>query len=124
MYLHSNACRGQWWRPWRKGAYRLSAFCIVLSLLTLLAVSGPHLVHHLTEQQPQQDHHAHDAPTPHSPDCPVFFLMQHTPVAAEAAAFLPTPLPAAELLAFVQPRRVSEVPTYAVQARAPPDVLL
>ena len=124
MYLQSHACRGRWWRPWRKGAYRLSAFWTVLSLLTLLAVSGPHLVHHLTEQHPQPAHHSHDVPTPPSPDCPILFLMQHTPVAAEAAAFLSTPLPAAELLAFVPPHRVSEAPTYALQARAPPDVLL
>src|SRR5215471_19678826 len=92
MYLHSNVCRERWRRPWRKGAYRLSAFCIVLSLLTLLAVSGPHLVHHLTEQHPQQEHHSHDAPMQRSPACPIFFLLQHTPVAAEAAVFLSTPL--------------------------------
>ena len=124
IYLYSHVCRGRWWRPWRKGAYRLSAFSLVLFFLTLLAVSGPHLVHHLIEQHPPQEHHSHDVPTPQSPDCPIFFLMHHTPVAAEAVAFLSTPLPAAELLAVVPPRRVFEAPPYALQARAPPDVLL
>jgi hypothetical protein len=54
--------------------YRLVALAAVLAFLILIAVSGPHLVHHLAEQsravayrwhaQPDDGHPTHPEPTP------------------------------------------------------------
>ena len=72
------------------------ALSTIVALLTLVAVSGPHLVHHLAERPPHEHQHAQDGPqprdhqTPPRPDCLVLFLMQHTPVAEEGRALLPT----------------------------------
>src|SRR5215475_7033284 len=54
--------------------YRLVALAAVLAFLTLIAASGPHLVHHLAEQyltvahrlhvQPDDGHQTHPEPTP------------------------------------------------------------
>jgi len=54
--------------------YRLVALAAVLAFLTLIAVSGPHLVHHMAEQylavayrlhaQPDDGHQTHPEPTP------------------------------------------------------------
>jgi hypothetical protein len=125
IYLHSSACRRQWWRYWREGLCRLSAFCTVLSFLALLTVSGPHLVHHLLEQPPQHnEHHSHAGQAQQWPDCLVLFLIQHTPVAEECAAPLPALLLVVEPLAYVQPLWVWAVPQHIFQARAPPAALL
>ena len=95
------------WRGWRGVGSRCSALCTVLTLFTLLAVSGPHLVHHFAEMPPQPDHHTHDAPAPVWPDCPVLFLWQHTPVAEGSVGLLPTLLPPLEPLIFLLPPWVS-----------------
>jgi len=125
IYLHSSAYRRQWWRHWREGLCRLSAFCTVLSLFALLTVSGPHLVHHLIEQSPQHnDHHSHAGQAQQWPDCLVLFLIQHTPVTEGCTASLLTLLLVAEPLAYAQPLWVYAVPQYIFQARAPPAALL
>ena len=83
------AGRRHWWREVRKGGSRPTALCTVLALLALLAVSGPHLVHHLLEQPLQHDDpDSPDSQAPAGPDCQVLFLIQHTPVAAPALAFV------------------------------------
>ena len=114
----------------RRNVHRWRESCIALStivaLLTLVAVSGPHLVHHLAERPPHEHQHAQDGPqprdhqTPPRPDCLVLFLMQHTPVAEEGGALLPTLLLAAEPLLTSLPLGHADVPRHAVQARAPP----
>jgi hypothetical protein len=108
---------------WRTCATALST---IVALLTLVAVSGPHLVHHLAERPPHEHQHAQDGPqtrdhqTPPRPDCLVLFLMQHTPVAEEGGALLPTLLLAAEPLLPSLSLGHVDVPRHAVQARAPP----
>ena len=125
IYLRSSAYCRPWWRHWREGLGRLSTFCTVLSLLALLTVSGPHLVHHLIEQLPQHnDQHSQDGQARQWPDCLALFLIQHTPVAEGCVALLPAPLLVAELLAYAQPLWAGAVPQYISQARAPPAALL
>jgi hypothetical protein len=108
---------------WRTCATALST---IVALLMLVAVSGPHLVHHLAEQPPHAHQHAHERPqtrdhqTPPRPDCLVLFLMQHTPVAADGGALLPTLLRAAELLPTFFALGHAAAPRQTVQARAPP----
>jgi hypothetical protein len=119
--------------PRRRDVPRWSACATALStivaLLMLVAVSGPHLVHHLAEQPPHEHQHAQERPqtrdhqTPPRPDCLVLFLMQHTPVAADGGALLPTLLRAAELLPTFLPLGHADAPWQAVQARAPPLLL-
>ena len=110
----------QGWRDWRGRGGRFSALCTVLMLFTLLAVSGPHLVHHFAEMHPQPGHHTHDDQAPVRPDCPVFFLWQHTPVAESGVVLFLALLPATELLVFTPPLWVSADSRDVAQARAPP----
>src|SRR2546428_10510894 len=77
MYRYLWTCQADRW-----GGRRLGALCTMLALLTLLVVSGPHLVHHLADLSPQHDHHTPTGSTPPPPDCLGFFVMQHTPAAA------------------------------------------
>ena len=106
------------------------ALGMLLALLTLLTVSGPHLVHHLAEQPPQEHAHPPDGhPTPQAPpsprpDCLVLFLMQHTPVAADGGALLPTLLLTAEPLCAACPLDSAAAPRVVLQARAPPLLFL
>lgn len=133
------------WRSFRQGGKcigrRLGALGTLLSLLMLLTVSGPHLVHHTAELplpvalhvHADQDHnHGHDqaaapppAPQRPPPDaCAVLFFLQHTPGAISGCA-LPLALPAgAEPLPAPPPRRTSATPYSTVQARAPPRAFL
>ncbi len=114
-----------WWRGVCRGGGRLGALCTVLTLLALLAVSGPHLVHHLLEQPLQHDDpDSHDNQAQQWPDCLVLFLIQHTPVAEGCAALLLALLLVAEPLASAQPLRVYAAPRYVFQARAPPPLFL
>jgi hypothetical protein len=120
----SSAGRRPGWRDVRRVGVRLQAFCTVLALLTLVMVSGPHLVHHLFAHPPQHNHHhAHEGQAQQGPDCLIFFSLQHTPVAAGWAALLPPLLLVAEPLACPPPLRVWAVPTHVFQARAPPILL-
>ena len=118
-------CRTPSWRERHRGG-RLSALSTALALLTLLMVSGPHLVHHLVEQPSQEHHHAsedHQRQDTHAsprPDCLLLFLMQHTPVAEQGEALLPTLLLAAGSLAITPSLGPIDAPRYTVQARAPP----
>ena len=66
---------------------RLIALCTLLWLLTLLMVSGPHLVHHFADLSPQHDHHTHSGSAHPPPECVVFLVMQHTPLAAGVLAY-------------------------------------
>ncbi len=129
--------RPLFWRAPRQGGrvigMRLSALCTILSLLVLLAVSGPHLVHHATElplhgePHDSADHdHAQTAPqTPTSqrptlPDCVMLFLVQYTPGTQSGCALsfaLPT---VAEPLPTRPPLEISAAPRPSVQTRAPP----
>jgi hypothetical protein len=117
---------GRWQRcrGWRDVGSRCSALCTVLTLCTLLAVSGPHLVHHFAEVHPQPDHHTHDAPAPVWPDCPVLFLWQHTPLAESCVALLSTLLLPLEPLVFLPPLWGSVASRDVPPARAPPLPLL
>ncbi len=104
----------------RRGARRLGALCTVLTLLALLAVSGPHLVHHLLEQPLQHDDpDSHDHQTQQWPDCLVLLLIQHTPVAAPALAFVAL-LCMVILLVSVLSLWVSTDCRRSFHARAPP----
>jgi hypothetical protein len=106
------------------------ALGMLLALLTLLTVSGPHLVHHLTEPPSQAHAHpqnGHATPadhTPPHPDCLVLFLMHHTPVAGDRGAPLPCLLLAAESVTTLCPLDHPKAPSVVVQPRAPPAALL
>ena len=106
------------------------ALGMILVLLTLLTVSGPHLVHHLVEMHPQEHPHTHDGHpaqadhTPPHPDCLVLFLIQHTPVAGDRGALLPILLLAAESVISMCPLEQTDASRTVVQARAPPTALL
>jgi hypothetical protein len=125
---------------WSYGTYRrmdghrrhvcVLALGTLLALLTLLAVSGPHLVHHLVDLHPREHPHPPDGhPTQQAhpfprPDCLVLFLMQHTPVAEDGGALLPTLFLAAEPLCSVCPLGYADAPRFVIQARAPPPLSL
>jgi hypothetical protein len=115
-------CRGP--AGWTWHGNRFSALCTVLALLSLLTVSGPHRVHHLTEMPPQPDHHAHHHQQPVLPDCPVFLLWQHTPVAAHSLVCLPALLATPESIVSLLPLWVSAETQDVSQARAPPLILV
>lgn len=128
--------RALFWRALPTGrviGMRLSTLCTILSLLVLLAVSGPHLVHHATElplhgEPHDSADHDHDQTAPQTPtsqrptlpDCVVLFLVQHTPGAQSGCALsfaLPT---VAEPLPTRPPLEISAAPRPSVQTRAPP----
>jgi hypothetical protein len=117
-------CRRQGWGGWRGLGGRCGALCTVLALFTLLAVSGPHLVHHFAEMHPQPGHHSHHGQAQQGPDCPVLFLWQHTPVAESSVVLFPALLLATEPLVFPPPLGVSADARDVAQARAPPLHLL
>lgn len=88
------------------GETRLAALGIVLGLVAFIAMTGPHAVHHLLEQQ-------------HT-DCLVFFLTQSTPLATCAVCLLPyallsrdQPVAGRSLYTTQDPRRIAH-------PRAPP----
>jgi hypothetical protein len=92
----------------------------VLGLLTFLAVSGPHRVHHLVELHAPGEHHSPHSHTQELPDCPVLFLTQHTPVAAHCLHRLIVPLSVVGRLFFKQSGHLLERPWYSFQTRSPP----
>jgi hypothetical protein len=60
-YLHPVwACLRPGGKNWRTARVRLCVFSTLLVLLSLLTLSGPHLVHHFTELHPQADHHTQE----------------------------------------------------------------
>jgi hypothetical protein len=116
--------RQQGRRTWGSGS-RFSALCTALTLLILLTVSGPHRVHHLVEQHPQHNnHHSHDDQAQQGSECPILFLIQHTPVTEGCMALLPALFLVAEPIACTQPLRACALPHQVFQARAPPTALL
>ena len=123
-------CRRSWWRGLRVAGVRLYGLVTLLVFLTLLMVSGPHRVHHFTEQHPpghhhtQEGQHTQDDHAPALPDCPVFFLLQHTPVAESGLAFFLTLLCVTESIRSTTTLGKAEAPQYVSQARAPPPILL
>ena len=100
-------------------ARQLAALWTVLCFCGLIAASGPHLVHHLTDLPRPADHHTR-ADEPRLPDCFVFSLMQHTPVAEGVLNLLPLPLPVEEPSAVEPLLRVREALWSLSLARAPP----
>jgi hypothetical protein len=120
---HSSAACALAWISWLLVCLRtrrLHAFCMALLLCILLAVAGPHQVHHFTESYPQDDQHTRDGGAQRLPDCLIFSLVQQTPVTAECAILLPVllqarALPVVEPLLW-QPEGSRDVS----QARAPP----
>jgi hypothetical protein len=78
-------------------------------------------MHHLIEPHPQHDdHHSHDGQAQQWPDCLVFFLIQHTPVAEGWVALLPVLLLVTEPIAYTSFLQVGAIPRHIFQARAPP----
>jgi hypothetical protein len=120
---HRSAALALAWRSWLLvclQSSRLQAFCMALWLCILLAVAGPHQVHHLTDLYPQDDQHAPDGRAQHLPDCLIFFLVKQTPVTAEHVIFLPVLLQA-RALPVVEPLLWKLAGSRDVsQARAPP----
>jgi hypothetical protein len=98
---------------------RLAALWTVLWFCGLIATSGPHLVHHLTDLQRPHDHHS-QADKPRLPDCFIFSLMQHTPVAEGVLHLFPMPLPMGEPSVFEPLLTVRAALWSLVLARAPP----
>lgn len=126
---------------------RCMALAMVLALLTLLAVSGPHLVHHLTEQDasPLASSHSHEGhgheaaadgaveeethhtpagaePRPNPPpwpDCQILFLLQHLPAVASALTTLALLLVTVRFTSAVS-ARLSTSTRQGLHARAPP----
>jgi hypothetical protein len=92
----------------------------ILALLVFLAVSGPHLVHHLLELYPSDNSHSHDKGRVPFPDCLVFAVTQHTPVTTGCLALFPVLLPVSQTSPAERPFYQPIVPRYVSQARAPP----
>jgi hypothetical protein len=110
--------RGEF-RPVLPWAQRLAALWTLLWFCGLIAASGPHLVHHLTALPRPADHHTHtDEPRP--PDCFLFFLMQHTPVAEDVLTSLPMLLSVGGPSLLQCPLAVHAALWSLVLARAPP----
>jgi hypothetical protein len=107
-------------RQCQRTSQRLSGLGVVLGLLTFLAVSGPHRVHHLVELSTPGTHHSHHSQAPELPDCPIFSLTQHTPVAVHCLRFLVAPLSVVERLFLQPPGRLPTHFWYRSQTRSPP----
>jgi hypothetical protein len=106
-------------RLWDTWGLRLCTLSVILAFTSLIAASGPHLVHHLMDLPRPADHHTHaDAPRP--PDCVVFSLTQHTPVAEGVRDSLPMPLPLGKVSVIERPIMVRAALWSLVLARAPP----
>jgi hypothetical protein len=89
-----------------------------LCFSSLIAASGPHLVHHLGNLHPV---HAHSyAEKSRSTDCRVLSLVQHTPQAPDSSDLLPVSLPAQGQLGCELLLLVIATPRPIRQARSPP----
>jgi hypothetical protein len=100
---------------------RLYALYTVLAFVFVLVISGPHLVHHLPEILPSDNHPAHDEGPQPLPDCLVLAFMQHTPATAGGAACLPLLLHTRQQPPVKPSPDKPKVPRDLSQARAPPD---
>lgn len=122
---------------------RMGTAVTLLSLLTFIAVSGPHRVHHLLDSIPSPEPsvhdglHAHDhghehaahpgQPTEHpqtlptsSPDCVVLFLLQSLPLHGAACTSVSAPIELQPLDGLAQWIRPLEPHISLSWARAPP----
>lgn len=114
---------------------RLSVLCTIIALLTLLTVSGPHLVHHVTDFAASEEHHthadaaSHDHQAPHEgqsptrPPCPVFMVLQQTPATMGGVTLPALLLTVVAPLPVPSPLWASATPPTLVQTRAPPAYL-
>jgi hypothetical protein len=102
-------------------ADRLIALGVLLCFGVLMAASGPHLVHHLTDRHPGPTHPQPDSPQP--TDCLVLSLMQHTPLAGDFFASLLAVLSTAEPARCAHRLRAATAPRPVYQARSPPHTL-
>ena len=102
---------------------RLGAFCIALALCVLLALSGPHLVHHLFEMPAPDDHHGQHNDRPPQPGCLVLALWQHTPVMPACALSGYVPCLHTVFLALLPIPYQSNIAACVLHARAPPQHL-
>ncbi len=97
---------------------RLIVLGALLCFGFLIAVSGPHLVHHLADPHPGPPHpHTH---TSQPTACLVLSLMQHIPLAGDFFASPPIFLSTAGHASFAQPLQATSTPRPTVQARSPP----
>jgi hypothetical protein len=114
----------------RQGLFYLSSLGVVLFLFMLIAVSGPHLVHHALDRSPPQTQpshagdtphdHSHDAPVPRPPDCLVLLLIRHHPVTLDGLpSFLPM-LSLGEPIIAEATLQPPITPPPGFHARAPP----
>jgi hypothetical protein len=106
---------------WLNIAHHLIALCVLLCLATLMAASGPHLVHHLDDLDAGHSHPP--LPTSQSANCLVLSLMQHTPLAGDFLASLPASLPTADQV-IGEPRLHTVGATRSTsKARSPPNLI-
>lgn len=129
---------------------RLQAILLLLSLLTFVATSSPHRVHHLGDsalfsQRLAHDHpepHDHDrqpghpaptgqpAPYPHEgqpsplPKCVVLFLLQTVPILEAEQALVSVPVPPQLLENVTHECCPLDVHANPTRIRAPPVVIL
>jgi hypothetical protein len=96
----------------------LIAVWTLLSFLTLMAVSGPHLVHHLSDLSAGHSHSHTDQPQ--STDCLVLVLMQSTPLVADILPPLPVPFLTAEQASRELQWQAIKPRGLTLQARSPP----
>jgi hypothetical protein len=99
-------------------ADRLIALGILLCLLLLIAVSGPHLVHHLDDLYAEHSHS--DTHKSQSADCLVLSLMQHTPLLGDFFTPRQACLPITEQTSGEPQRQTVGTPRSTVHARSPP----
>jgi hypothetical protein len=99
-------------------ADRLIALGVLLCLGILMAVSGPHLVHHLADLHPGPPHP--QTPTSQPADCLVLSLMMHIPLAGDFFALLLVFLSTAEQMSCPQPLQADATLRPTFQARSPP----
>jgi hypothetical protein len=105
-------------RPCLALMQRLIALWTSLCLVILIAVSGPHLVHHLANLSAEHPHsHTNQ---PQSTDCLVLALMQYTPLMAAMLAPPPAPFLTAEQAGSETQRKAVKTPQLILQARSPP----
>ena len=97
---------------------RLIAHSVLLCFGILMAVSGPHLVHHLANQHSGSSHPQTHTSLP--TDCLVLSLMQHVPLAGDFFTSLPVFLFTAEQASCAPPLQAVTTPRPTVQARSPP----
>jgi hypothetical protein len=101
---------------------RFQALWVVLSFIALIATSGPHLIHHLPDLYPHQDHHDHDDHHHQSQqtDCLILFLMQHTPLTQGSGYLPPVQLLLHGQVVIDPTRYFPKNLSHVFQARAPP----